>query len=502
MTLISRNDYRNMRYCLRTLLVGWALCGVTSSYGEPGPGELLEVKVPAERGAATIRFRFCPPGELLLGRPSPVPEPTGNEVMDRLKRGARVAEMKAFYISEGEMSQRTYAQLMGDEAVDLVFKRLLETDQQGRGQDYPIYGVHVFEAAAFCAKLKELDADKAQATSDLETRQFRLPSHCEWQYACRAVVDVKGALERPHFSEWPKLDDIEQPVRVDCEEAWKKAGESAQFTGSQEQVAKILEFQEDQDFTFATKLRIIDAFLQKALGTARSYREPPPRPEPVRTGRPNAWNIYNMHGNVFEWTIAERDGVKLAGITKQLISGEEEQFLTMENPAVFFLAGGGYNHSLGAAPDDWVKFSTWGGEGFDVEARQAKPYSLKDIEEQKIIQDIPAGFRVVLERVLSPSWLLVIRRTALPDVPQPLDGTLGKLREQRVVIGELASPSERDGAQAAVDYYVGLARYHNGSLGDSAQAIVEPLELLAQSDPYFSYLGELHRSDAAGRTNE
>ena len=473
--------------------IAGALCVSTPTLAAPRPGALLEVTVPTDRGPATVRFRFCPPGEVLYGEPRPVPKPTGNEAMDRLKRKAYVAKIKGFYILETELSQETYGQLMGEGSVDQVFQRLLEGDRSGRGEDYPIRGVSVFEAAEFCARLKKLDASNPQINGGLETRQFRLPSHYEWQYACRAIADVDAAMEKPHFNVWPRLDAIDdKAVLADCEDIWRKTGEAGVFTGSQQQVVKLLE--EVQADT-AIKIKIIDAFLRAGLGTERGYENTKTPPQPTRTGSPNAWNIFNMHGNVFEWAVAAVDPATLETITAKLEIGDREGLLA-ENPAVFFLAGGGYNHSLSRTPGDWVKFSIWGGERFDSENRKPRPYTPRELEDLNVVQDIPSGFRVVLDRILSPAWLLVIRETALPKENAALDIICQQLTEHRKTIDELAGSSQLATAQARVDFYEGLARYENGRVDAGAEIAKEPLETLAQSDPYFSYLNELLQKDS------
>ncbi|KKL21983.1 hypothetical protein LCGC14_2439990 [marine sediment metagenome] len=408
-----------------------------------------------------------------------------------MKRKALVAELKAFYIMETEASLRQFRQLLGDTATESVFQRLVENDRRGWEDDSPIRGVTVFEAAHFCSELKKLDAADPRSSSGLEDRRFRLPSHREWQYACRAITDADRAMEKPHFNVWPKLATIEQSVLADCTDNWKKLGKTEPFTGSQEQVFTILKGIEHAD----TAIKILDAFLQKGLGTTRSYRNPELCPQPVGGGRPNAWNIFDMHGNVFEWTIAVKDGSEFEEITAKLESNDHASVLA-DNSPLFFLAGGGYNHSLARKPADWVKLTTWGGERLASDNTPA-PYSPQEIEEDNVAQDFSPGFRVVLERVLASHWLLVIRKTALLNDNDQV--AFNEIRQQldqhRKQIAELAPPTKLDETAALVDYYEGLALQKEGQITDGVEIIQKQAEALAQVDPYFSYLKELMDDD-------
>jgi formylglycine-generating enzyme required for sulfatase activity len=94
-------------------------------------------------------------------------------------------------------------------------------------EDHPVLNVSWDDAVAYCKWL-----------SEVEGREYRLPTEAEWEYSCRG-----GTTTRYHFG-----DD----AGVLGEYAW---------------------YLENSEF----------------------------RPHPVGQKRPNAWGLYDLHGNVLEW---------------------------------------------------------------------------------------------------------------------------------------------------------------------------------------------------------
>ena len=385
-----------------TVVTAWS-----PAFAQPQPGDLLEVRVTTPSGPVAVRFRYCPPGEAMRGRPQELPKPTGNPLLDRVKRKALLSELKGFYIGETEVSQQQFERLLGKETLERVFQGMVAGETGGRGDDFPIRGVSVIDAAAFCDSLSNLDADKVGGRSSLEARRFRLPTHDEWQYACRAVGDVDQTSRYPHFNAWPELKDVSKDVVADCQDVWKgRLNESGPFVGSQDQVVRVIEAHDNP----RRGVEILSEFLRAALGTERSYATAETQPRLVASGKKNGWNILNMHGNVFEWTIAERTPEKVEEVWRLLAAGDAPA-LSGDTSKSFFLAGGSYNHSLDQNVSDWITFSIWGGQPMREGAAEA--YSFSELESQNIVQDTPPGFRVLLERVLAQDWLLVIREATL-----------------------------------------------------------------------------------------
>jgi formylglycine-generating enzyme required for sulfatase activity len=110
----------------------------------------------------------------------------------------------------------------------------------GGGPDHPMEQVRWTQAVEFCNRLSALAEEKR------EGRRYRLPTEAEWEYACRA--DTRTAF---HCGDTLSSND-------------------ANFNG---------------DFPYGGADR--GPYLRK---TAR-----------VGSYKPNAWGLYNMHGNVAEW---------------------------------------------------------------------------------------------------------------------------------------------------------------------------------------------------------
>src|SRR5262249_31298715 len=105
------------------------------------------------------------------------------------------------------------------------------TTGDGGGPDHPVAEVTEDEAVKFCEKLSALPAEKSAG------RHYRLPSHDEWEYACRAGAQTA--------------------------------------------------------YSFGTNA-------ERASDLAWHAGNSPGKTQPVGRKLPNAWGLYDMHGNVFE----------------------------------------------------------------------------------------------------------------------------------------------------------------------------------------------------------
>jgi sulfatase modifying factor 1 len=113
----------------------------------------------------------------------------------------------------------------------------------GEGPRFPIYNMNHFEAEAICDRLTEREAGAGRLPKGWA---FRLPTEAQWEYACRA-----GTTTATAFGD--SLSSFQ-----------------ANFRG-------------DKPYNGAP--------LGPVLG----------RTQTVGSYRPNAWGLYDMHGNVFEW---------------------------------------------------------------------------------------------------------------------------------------------------------------------------------------------------------
>ena len=115
-----------------------------------------------------------------------------------------------------------------------------------KGATLPVETVSYDEALAFCKKLSDLPAEKAAG------RKYRLPTEAEWEYCCRA-----GTSTPFHFGN--------------------------ELNGTQANC--------DGTFPYGNTQK--GPFLRET--------------SPVGSYPPNAWGLYDMHGNVWEWC-ADRYG--------------------------------------------------------------------------------------------------------------------------------------------------------------------------------------------------
>ena len=113
----------------------------------------------------------------------------------------------------------------------------------GSGDDFPVYNVNYAEAEAFC----RAQTRAAHAAGDFPTSwEYRLPTEAQWEYACRA-----GSRTATAFGD--KLSSLQANFKGDFPYNGAEKGPTVGHT------------------------------------------------QVVGSYKPNAWGIYDMHGNVFEW---------------------------------------------------------------------------------------------------------------------------------------------------------------------------------------------------------
>jgi formylglycine-generating enzyme required for sulfatase activity len=148
---------------------------------------------------------------------------------------------RRFYLGAYEVTQQQYQKVMG---VNPSHFSATGPDRV-RGLDtskFPVEGVSWSQAVEFCSKLSARPGEKGAR------RVYRLPTEAEWEYACRAGAKEYAPL---HFG---------------------KSLSSAQAN-----------FDGNSPYGGAPR------------GPALN------RPTAVGSYKPNAWGLYDMHGNVWEW---------------------------------------------------------------------------------------------------------------------------------------------------------------------------------------------------------
>ncbi|MDP6524787.1 MAG: SUMF1/EgtB/PvdO family nonheme iron enzyme [Kiritimatiellia bacterium] len=221
--------------------VGWPF--------EPEEAPGCEVTLP---GYGAIRLKRIPAGQFVMGDPEGHPA----------DRNLKVAKIKSdLWMAETEVSNALYNQFDAEHNSRLEPGDNSPFYEEDIGfpcnePNQPVVRVSQERAVAFCEWLSEKTG-----------KAFRLPTEAEWEYACRAGSD--------------------SPLW------WGEAGAG-----------------------FTAYANLADRQLGKEQGIygGKSIRVPAWRPAvmtlddgyhvaaPVGTFAPNAWGLYDMHGNVAEWT--------------------------------------------------------------------------------------------------------------------------------------------------------------------------------------------------------
>ncbi len=185
-------------------------------------------------------FIYIPPGEFMMG--SPEGEPGGYDD----EKQHKVIISKGFYLQETPVTQGQWSSIMGDNPSH--FKNC--------GGDCPIESVSWEDVRVFLEKLNK----KAGS------HPYRLPTEAEWEYACRAGTTTalySGPIEILGENNAPALDPI----------AWYGGNSGVDYEGGWDSSG----WKEKQ-------------YPHKRAGT-----------HPVKQKEPNAWGLYDMIGNVWEW---------------------------------------------------------------------------------------------------------------------------------------------------------------------------------------------------------
>jgi len=452
-------------------VVGLWSCAVAGvALAAPAPGDPFEVAIEETGARVAVVFHYCPAGKIRPGKPQLVDKdaapkdhaPSGNtNPLATVLSG--VVEMRPFHISETEVTIEQFRKVVRPETFAAVQARVAKNTGKPEllaaftsGREFPLFAVMADEAAEFCRHLT-MRTNPSTRGESLEARRFRLPSHQEWQYACRAQADPDAVPPLPHFNRWPESYEVlDKVVRAACQEEWKEMGrQEAEFRGTQEQVADILIRQTAGNLK---PLEILSAFLKAGLGTQREYADNRPGElQPPRTGTPNAWNLHDMHENVREWVIVAADRAELFRIWDAM-AAERGPTSDIESQKVLFLAGGGFNDLMAGQPGTWQEFTIWGGHPMDPKSGSPEPFSLEDSRTQDVAFDEDPGFRVVMERVLRDDWLLIVRLRAIHGDPAELRQQ-EPFKQYRTEVGELATGTEQAEYLGQIGFYEGLVAY-------------------------------------------
>ena len=265
------------------------------------------------------RFRWCPAGSFLMGSPTREASRKVNE------KQMEAVVPHGFWMLETEVTMQMFMSFVkatgyktdaerdtaGAYHVDVPSGKILGPDPgfswKKTGfhleRDFPVSNISWYDAQKFVEWINEGISTHEDPIDS--KRQVRLPTEMQWEYACRAgTVTSYGCGEKmQNLITHANLREVNQNVTL------TKSG--------------------------------IFKFTPWNLPYAQDYRYS----APVASMTPNAWGLYDMHGNVWEWC---EDG--FADYDQALIptenSSDLQKFIGRVGPAVRGLKvtrGGGWN---------------------------------------------------------------------------------------------------------------------------------------------------------------
>ena len=184
-------------------------------------------------------------GTFTMGSPANEPDRNDNEVQHQVT-------VSSFYMGKYEVTQKEYQEVMGT------------NPSNSKGDNLPVTNVSWFDVVEYCNKRSQKEGltpaytisgripatgypiTSATVTWNRNANGYRLPTEAEWEYACRAGTTTP-------FSTGNNITTSQ-----------------ANYNGN-------------------------NPYNNNAKGT---YRE---STTPVGSFAPNAWGLYDMHGNVIEW---------------------------------------------------------------------------------------------------------------------------------------------------------------------------------------------------------
>jgi formylglycine-generating enzyme required for sulfatase activity len=176
---------------------------------------------------------------------SPPNEPERENQSSRVQENqVAVTLTHGFWIARYELTQAAWESVMHTTLQEQRLKALT-ADSNSVGPDFPIFCVNYDESLEFCDKLTKQERDAGRLP---ENWVYRLPTEAQWEYACRA-----GTTTATHYGS--SLSSAEAHILGDKPYNKGKPG------------PRLLE--------------------EKKVG---QYK-------------PNAWGLYDMHGNFAEWCL-------------------------------------------------------------------------------------------------------------------------------------------------------------------------------------------------------
>ena len=474
--LRSRPRILRLLACRLLLLLacGHSTCTtIVAATFDPDPGALKELQFGPDKKTCTIKFRWCPSAKMKDGDLAGVGVET-------------IAMVEGFWLSETEVSQEEYRIIAGEEAMAKAKAHVLDKvspvpvnskedftvndrrhiEERGvadkmyfADSGMPVLGLPPADADAFCVKLSQVQ----RARGRFSTFLFRMPSHFEWQYACR------GESKRKHFLQWPdspetkkvgKSENYTDYLQKNDPELFEKHKEQLNlFDGTEESMVNLLENKTlDKD---------VKKYLEELL---RGLLTPDNELQPVADAPISSWNIKGMLGNVAEWVllVADRDKMPSPG---DFSNGNEN--------ARAVVAGNYFGKNV-----PWHHLSIWHWE--------------KDTTYESKQQDIGGfsyGIRILMTDAIDETWFADLRHKA----EQAYEGKeSAKALMDDFESGKEVSARDKEGrtlADARIGIYGALAKARSGDKSAGKLLKDSVVALGVSGDEFFRQLEDVIRDD-------
>ena len=235
-------------------------------------------------GELALDMTPIPGGEFLLGSPESEP---GRGEMESPRRRVRVGP---FWMATHETTWDLYRVFMFDTDRGGAAPSAAWADAVSRPtppyrpMDFGM-GVEGFPAIS----MTQFAARHFTKWLSMKTGRFyRLPTEAEWEYACRGSAGVRAS-----DGVSASADGGGAGTGTGADAGGASAGDADTGTGAGEVGADAAA---DAPWSFGDDPAEIDRFAWHAGNSGRRYHE-------VAQLEPNAWGLFDMHGNVAEWTL-------------------------------------------------------------------------------------------------------------------------------------------------------------------------------------------------------